>query len=332
MALGIGAPFPAAAVVAAATALLLAAVMPVHAGTILDRARAQNTVRCGAEQRPGFAAPTRDGVEGLGLDLCRAAAIAVLGPGGRIDFRLLDSAAALDAVGGGKLDLVFLTGGLVAEGHLAAKVVPGPPVYIDQFALMVPEDSAFRRPQDLEGKIVCFMIGSPAQRALEAAFEGFGSEFSRLGFEEDVEMRDAYNVGRCQAIAGEATTLAVIRQDGGVNRLRSRILDQPLGLDPVLAATGSQDGAWSATVYWLLQGLVAASAAPSGWHGSGTGLDTDSASALGLREHWQADIASALGSYAEMLRRHTGEGSTLRLAPGPNAPWPAGVMLPPTVP
>lgn len=294
--------------------------------------RADNTVRCSAEARPAFAAPTKDGIAGIAVDLCRAVAIAVLGPEGRIDFRLIDGAPGFDAIRQGRLDLTFLSGGTIAEEKLAASTLPGPPIYIDRLALMVPENSNLRRPEDLAGKTVCFVIGSPAQRALEAAFEKSGTAFSRLGFEENVEMRDAYNVGRCEAVAEEATTLAVIRQDGGVNHLTSRILDPPLALEPLFAATGTQDGQWSAAVFWLMHGLVAASAPPSAWHRSGIGLGTNSARALGLRENWRIEVTGALGSYADMLGRHTGEGSELHLGPGPSAPWPAGLLLVPSAP
>ncbi len=106
--------------------------------------------------------------------------------------------------------------------------------------------------RDLAGQSICFMIGNGAERAMEAALERDGLEVKRLGFEEDVEMRDAYNVGRCQAIAAEATFLAEVRQDGGVHGLKSRILDEPLAVDPIYLATGIDDARWSAIAIWTL--------------------------------------------------------------------------------
>ena len=307
------------------------AAAPAYAGPQLDRIRTENVVRCGAEPRPGFASGGADGLTGLAVDLCRAAAIAVLGPRGDVDFRILDGAPDFDAVRQGRFDLVFLSGDDIAEEKLAAAILPGPPAFIDQWVLMVPESSDVRRVEDLNGKTVCFMIGTPAQRALESALDRSKTSIGRIGFEEDVEMRDAYDVGRCQAVVGAATAMAEMRQDGGVNRLRSRLIDPPLSLDPIYAATGLGDAQWGATVAWLMHGLVSVGARASGWQGAVTPLDDDAARSLGLRDHWQADVTAALGTYPEMLRRHLGQGSGLDLEPGPNAPWPAGLMLPPQV-
>ena len=304
---------------------------PAYAGPQLERIRAENVVRCGAELRPGFAAGGEDGATGLAIDLCRSAAIAVLGPRGRIEFRILDGTAPFDAVRQGKLDLVFLSSGAIAEEKLAATILPGPPAFIDRWVLMVPDNSDIHRVEDLNGKTVCFMIATPAQRALETALDRSGTSVGRIGFEEDVEMQDAYNVGRCQAVVGEATAMAGMRQDGGVNRLRSRMIDPPLALDPIRAATSLEDAQWAATVAWLMHGLVSIGTRHSGWQGAVTPLDDTAARSLGLRDHWQDDITKALGTYPDMLRRHFGQGSGRDLDPGPNAPWPAGLMLPPLV-
>jgi len=49
----------------------------------------------------------------------------------------------------------------------------------------------------------------------------------------------------------------------------------------------------------------------------------------GLRRSWQADVSTALGSYGAMLDRNLGARSKLGMRPGPNVPWPDGILLPP---
>ena len=161
---------------------------------------------------------------------------------------------------------------------------------------------------------------------MEAALEHDGLEVKRLGFQEDVELRDAYNVGRCQAIAAEATFLAEVRQDGGVHGLKSRILDGPLALDPIYLATGIDDARWSAIATWTLEGVKAAAVPLSGWSGDGGRSLSGAATPLGFREGWTNDVTKAVGTYADIWRRNLGEGSPLKLQPGPNAPWPQGLL------
>ncbi len=309
---------------------VLAAVAPgasAWAGGVLDHVRAQGIVRCGAAERPGFAWTGADSrIAGLAVDLCRAVAIAALGPNGQVGFHLYGSSRDYDAIRGGVNDLFFLSGSEIAEEQLAPSVLQGPTVFIEALSLMVPEASPAHQLADLAGASVCFMVGSAAQRALEAAAEHEHISFARLGFQESAEMLDAYNVQRCRAVAGEATQLAQMRLDPGVNHLASRILPQPLALYPILAASGTGDGQWAALVAWVVDALMLADAPRSAWHSDPL---PPPAVALGLREHWREDVIATVGTYGTMLHRELGESSVLKLPPGPNALWPAGLLLPP---
>ena len=324
-----------------ASILVAAGLSSAFAGPVLDRVKAAGAVSCGAEERPGVAeieAPGagQDGSDapahGLAVDLCRAIAVAVLGPDGKASFALIDSAKDFGAARDGRLDVMFLSGGTLLAERLADRVALGPPAFIETESLMVPEASAVRAPRDLAGASVCFMIGTGAQRALEGALERDQTQVKRLGFGEDVELRDAYNVGRCGAVAGDATFLAEVRQDGGVRGLKSRILDAPLALDPVYLATGIEDGRWTAMAGWVLQALVLGSAPRSGFSGAGAEPLAAAAMPLGFRAGWYGDVVRATGTYADLWARNLGEGSDLKIAPGPNQPWPAGVMMVPASP
>ena len=318
-----------------AAPLLLAPATPAAAGPVLDRVRAAETVSCAAAGRPGFAQAGQDGsgpVHGLAADLCRAVAVAVLGPDGKAGFTLLDSAHDFEDARAGRFDLLFLPASTLVAERLAGRVALGPPAFIETESLMVPEASAAAAPRDLAGAGVCFMIGTGAQRALEAALERDHVAVKRLGFGEEVELRDAYNVGRCTAVAGDGTFLAEVRQDGGVHGLKSRLLAAPLALDPVYLATGIADGRWTAMATTVLQALVLGSAPRSGWTGAGPGPLAAAATPLGLREGWYDDAVKATGTYAELWTKNLGDGSNLKLAPGPNQPPPAGVMVVPASP
>jgi general L-amino acid transport system substrate-binding protein len=300
--------------------LLGAARDPLLAQGSIDRIGAKHILRCDAEARPGLAELQNDGkMTGLAVDLCRAIAIAAVGPAARVEMSLHRADNEFDALR--SIDVAFLSAAAIADNQLASAVLPGPVVYIDPIAMMVPEASSARSLKDLEGRIVCLMIGSPVQRALEAWLHRRAITVGRLTFEEDVELLDAYNVGGCDAVVDYATRLAEMRRATGVNRRRSRIIEEPLALSPFLAVTPVGDGEWSARVAWILQAVIAADSEPSPWR-------VPEMPATGLRPGWRQEVESALGTYGSMRDRHLGEHSPLGLVIWPNAPWPAGLLLP----
>ena len=296
--------------------LVVLAAAPAWAGT-LDRVTASGVLHCGAAARAGVAEAAEDGhVSGLAVDLCRALTIAVLGPAGRMEFRLYDSTLDYQSVGRGEDEVSFLTADTVQAHDLAASVIPGPTVFVAELSTMAQPDVS-----SLAGRTVCFINGSPAHRALEAWAARTGAAISRSGYQEDGEMHDAFDARRCDAMAGEATELADIRAESPT-RAGARILP-PLALAPVFAATPVADGAWAALAGWTLDAVVQSESSPSPWR-----ADLPGTAIQGLRAGWQRDVASALGSYDDMVRRDVGEGSALGLRTGPNALWPQGLLLP----
>ncbi len=191
---------------------------------------------------------------------------------------------------------------------------------------MVPADSPVQRLADMKGRVVCFMSAGVGQRVLEAALARQRIDVARLVFQEASEMLDAYNVGRCDAVADEATALAALSQDAGVRDLRSRLLSDPLALSRVIATTPTSDGRWTALAFRVLGAMQSFDAPASPW----TAELTLPAASLGIRASWRDDLRTKLGSYGALYRRDLGDGSVLHLAVGPNAPWPEGLLLPPT--
>ncbi|HEX4171396.1 MAG TPA: transporter substrate-binding domain-containing protein, partial [Acetobacteraceae bacterium] len=300
--------------------LLVMVSAPTQAGRVLDRVRADGSLHCGAVARPGIA-EAEGSPTGVLVDLCRAVAVAVLGRSARASFSVYESRESYDAVRQGTDEIGFLTGGEIAEQGLAPVVAPGPTVLISTVGVMVPDTSPVQQLTDLAGQSVCLMIGSRAQRALESAADRRHLAISRLTFEEDVELLDAYNAGNCGAAMGEDTYLADMRQNPGIRRMSSRFLPDTLAADPIIAATPRSDGDWTATIGWVIDALMVADAPADRWAGSAPAAD--------LRPGWQRDVSAAVGSYGAIIRRNLT--ARLGLPPGPNALWPAGMLLPPAV-
>ena len=308
------------ALMAAALGLTALVAPSADAAGVLHRVRAEGVLRCGAAARPGVAEAEEATARGVAVDLCRAVAIAVLGPVARIQFRIYDSERDFDAVRQGTDELAFLSGNDIADHALTAAILPGPVAVIDGIGIMVPETSPVHSIADLNSRTVCLMIASAAQRVLERAVAALHLDIGRIAFQEDSEMLDAYDVQRCQAVVGETTYLAAMRRDPGVNRLQSRLLP-PLELAPVIAATPIADGSWGALVYWVIGALMRAGSADDRWEAAAFPVN---ARALGLQADWREMVLAQVGSYAEIVRRDFG-------ALGPNAPWPSGVMVAPAV-
>ena len=315
------------AVQACIATLLLICGAAAHADGVIDRIRAQGTLHCGAVERPGVAESPNGAPRGVAVDICRAVAIAALGPSARVTFNLYEMPNSYDGVRQGGDEIAFITGSEIAEQDLARFVVPGPTILINSIDVMVPDASPMHRMADLSGQTICLMIGSRAQRVFENTAAALHLSVSRLTFEEDIELLDAYNAGNCGAVVGETTYLAGMRQNPGVRRLTSRLLSATLAADPIIAATPQTDGTWAADVAWVISALLLADTPRDDWADAAGGLPAPRPA--GFRPTWRQDIATSLGSYAAIIRRNLTE--PLGLPPGANALWPVGMLLPPAI-
>jgi len=319
---------PVRSIVLVVFALLCAG--PARADGVLERIRAQGIIRCGGAPRTGLVGVAPDGrAQGLYLDLCRAIGAAVLGPEGRIEFHVYDSEKAFAAYPGLVDDVSFLSASEILDENLAGKIVPGPPAFFEQTAVMVPDANPARDLAGLAGQSICFSQGSGAHRDLEAWSAASKVDFDRRGYQEDVELHDAYDARSCAAQAGEAPALAALRLSPEGARLKSRILTPPLAVFPILVATPITDGRWAAIVSWAMQTLQAAEIEKSEFAASGFDSLAVPGPALGLSADWRARVVRAAGNYADIYARNLGANSPLALPRGPNSPARLGGLFTP---
>ncbi len=308
--------------------VLTAVCLPVRAQTVLDRIHARGAVRCASTPRPGLAqAGGERPLDGLLVDVCRALATAVLGTPDRIEYRVYTTPADFDRVRRHDDDVFFLSGREMANADVAGAVVPGPTVFIESDAVMVPRGSAAKQLADLAGRGICFLIGDTAEQGLEAWFQASGRRWFRHAFSEPSEMEDAYAVRRCDGLAAEATELARIRGLSGHARAVSRILPEPLVLFPIVAATGLDDARWSAVVAWTVHTLIDGAKPASPWFAGGASAMPVAAPELDLSPGWQAKVLDSTGDLGAMFARHLGADSALQLDAGPNRPHSQGGLL-----
>jgi hypothetical protein len=155
--------------------------------------------RCGAVERPGIAERGGDGVwRGVAVDLCRQAA----GRNAPIAFRAY---RAIDDLRDARHDtLAVLSRSERAIAFPGAGAPSGPPVAISRQLLLVRPGTLLRSQSDLAGHRVCFIIATAAEAALNAWARPAQVAIQRVGFQEAVELRDAFDAGYCAAMAADA--------------------------------------------------------------------------------------------------------------------------------
>lgn len=201
------------------------------------------TVRCGAVERPGVALRGPDGVwRGRAVDMCAAAAKAAFGPTARIAFHGYETglSEAKDD------EIAFLSAAEVDALPLQGAMRAGPVMAYSTQILLVPKISALQSRKELAGRLVCFMIGSAAEDALDEWAVREDVPIERLGFQEPDEMHDAYASGKCAAMAVDR---AVEGTERGVVPFASRSLGEPMSHVALFAAfPAAVDQAWRAVV------------------------------------------------------------------------------------
>ena len=301
----------------AAAILLTLATTGVRAesGT-LARVRAEGVVRCGSAIRPGLAFPAVDhSWHGLHVELCHAVAAAVLGDGGRVEFNGYALQHDFDRVRAAADDVAFLTATELFANELFGAVLPGPAVFQLGTQVMVWDSSPIQHVADLGHTMICGEPGTGAERNLRSYAAAHHWVPNVSAWMELEEMMDAFNVGRCPAVIGEATALAALRIGSAHEGHPSRLLPEPLALTPVTAVIPGGDPEWARVVAWTLDTVLAGEDAartlsiPGQW--------------LGLDKDWQVRVL-ARGAYSELMRRTLGDESPLGLAPGVNAAWKDG--------
>jgi general L-amino acid transport system substrate-binding protein len=247
----------------------------------------------------------------------------VLGDGAKFEFHPYALGQDFERLRRGDDAVAFLTGSELLANSLLDAVMPGPAVFHQTNGVMVLASSRAEHLADLAGTMVCAEPGTAPERTLLAYFRSHGLAISFSGWQEEEEMLDAFEVGRCPAVALETTALAAQRADGEARGHPIRILPEPLSASPILAVSGLDDARWAAVVAWTIHTLMQPSAASEALPIPGAGL--------GLTPGWRAR-AMASGAYAAIIARNLGAQSPLQLLPALDASWrDGGLLCPPDV-
>lgn len=308
---------------------------------VLDRLHAAKALSCGLskEEEDYSRAEDHGNRAAFDIDLCKAVAVAALGPNAHLTLKSYpDEPAAVKALLLGEIDLLASASPTVA--NMARDLLFSPPVFYDGQGFLTANRLAARSPLDLAGKKICFLTGSAAEEGLHSYAAQHGISYVWYPFSEAGEMEAAFFTGNCDAISSDVSQLANIRAIDARRAGEFTVLPQLIRQDPLAAATLSSDPRFAAIVHWTVETLFAAEAlgiTQANVHAMAQstrpevrqllGQRFGSGTALGLAPHWGADVLESVGNYGEIFERNLGAHSPLRLDRGESRLWTAGGVV-----
>lgn len=201
----------------------------------LDHIRRTNTLRCATNvETPEYSTVDDHGPRAaFDADLCRAVAIAILGPSARVillpypDDDATRAALRTDAV-----DLIP-TVSITSDPTLSFSQ----PILLDGVGFLVPVDAQIHSAAELSGRKICFIAETGVESALRKWFSEQRLNFLPFPFQEEGEMEAAFVTGNCTALASDRTRLATVRNGFGPLASRFTLLPDQISSDPLAAAT-----------------------------------------------------------------------------------------------
>ena len=324
----------------AAASILLS--MPALAGKTLDGIRARGQLVCGVNTGvAGFSATDSKGKwNGLDVDICRAAAAAVLGDSEKVKYVALNAQQRFTALQSGEIDLLSRNTTFTLTRDASLGLHTTAVTYYDGQAFMVPAKSMIRSARQLKGFTVCVQAGTTTEKNMTDYSRSNDLKLKPVVFEKLEAANGAYLAGRCQAYSTDASGLASIRAKEAKNPADHVILPELISKEPLGPMVRRGDDEWFAIVKWVVYGLLEAeeygitqanvdkmksSADPAVQRIVGSGEDMGKL--LGLDREWLVRALRATGNYGEIFERNVGTGSALRLPRGANNLWSKGGLM-----
>lgn len=302
-------------------------------GQTLDRVRTTKTLVCGLNQEDGEYSRTDDhGTrEAFDRDLCKAVAVAILGPAAKIEVKVLsDDVDAVAALKAGTVDLLPTSPLDFTHGTEQGIGLSGVVLW-DGVGFMVPVAAKAQRPEDLGAQKTCVLAETEVEDTVKTWVQRSRVPLNVFPFTEEGEMEAAFVTGTCPILAADLTRLASTRAGFGEIAGKFRILPGAVSKDPLASAYRKADARFGQIVDWVLQVLLAAEemgvtqAHPAGanteWDLNErrlAGKTHDLGKRLGLEDDWAVRVIEAVGNYGEIYDRDLGPRTEMGLERGWN--------------
>jgi general L-amino acid transport system substrate-binding protein len=322
--------------------LVIGTTATAHAGVTIDKIKSAGSLPCGINaEEPEYSTQDAHGNHSaLDLDICKAVAVAVLGPNAKFTVvRYRDEQDALKALKSGEIALLA-TGSPTLLNTANTGFGFARPVFYDYQGFLVNKTMGITSPRDLAGKKICFLGGTEIEIQLQSYMDREKIKWLPFPFQEEGEMEAAFITRNCAAITADVSQLAYERIAFKSMARNFDILPDVIAKDPLAPTYRSDDAQWAAIVNWTVEILIQAE--ESGVTQANLaemkksddavvrrllGIQRGYGEFLGLDDAWAARVIEAVGNYGEIFERDLGSGSVMKLARGPNNLWTRGGLI-----
>jgi general L-amino acid transport system substrate-binding protein len=205
-------------------------------------------------------------------------------------------------------------------------------MFYDGQRLMVPTVSGIEQLEDPEGRTICVLADSRAERILNEQFatQGIGFEIERLS---EQQLYDVYERGGCDAIT--AATAELVGQRSAFLRPEAHyILDESISNESYHPIYRANDPAWADVVNRAVFATIHAELLDVNSSNIRAALNQGNPNVerllgergfigerLGLENDFAYQIIEQVGNYRDIYNRHVGPATLLDLPSGPNKTW-----------
>ncbi|HUN88139.1 MAG TPA: transporter substrate-binding domain-containing protein [Terriglobales bacterium] len=321
--------------------LLIAFLSLAQAGSTLDKIRAQKSLACGinAEEPEYTLADAHGNRVAFDTEICKAVAVAALGPGAKFTVKLFpDEASSMAALK--SHDVALLATASVNIRTANGSFGFARHILYDYQGLLVNKTMGITSPKDLVGKKVCFLIGTEIETQIDAYMSREKIKYIPAPFSEEGEMEAALVTGNCAAVTADVTQLAAERIAFKRMTDRFTILPDVIAKDPLAPAYMPDDPQWATIVNWTMNVLIEAEelgitqANVNEMRKSNDivvqrflGTNRGWGQFLGLDDDFAGNVVETVGNYGEIFDRTEGTNSPMRLERGPNQLWTQGGLM-----
>jgi general L-amino acid transport system substrate-binding protein len=309
-------------------------------GGTLAAVQDRGTLICGGNDTlPGFGIVDDAGdYSGFDIDFCRVVAAGVLGDADAVEYVPLTAEARFTALQSGEIDVLIrnTTWTATRDGTEGANFLFT--TFYDGQGMMVPASTGFTTLEDLADASICVLSGTTTELNLTSVFNARGIPFTPVVFEDNTQLRPAYEQGQCEAWTSDASQLAAFKSsiegEGGDEQF---IMPEVISKEPLGPVVPDGDTEWAQAVNWAVMSTVQA------WEfgldstniGSYDGDDPniirfvggdDFDAGLGLPSDFAVQVVEQVGNYEEIYNANIVP-IGLALEGSPNALWTEGGLM-----
>ena len=310
-------------------------------GPTLEKVKSAKALACGVdfEEAEYSTKDAHGNHSAFDLDLCKAVAVAVLGPSAK--FTVMPYRAEEDALKGlksGEIDV--LATGSPNLVNTSAGIAFTHPVFYDYQGFLVDKTLGIRSAKDLAGRKICFIGGTEIETQIEGYMKREVIPWLPFSFQEEGEMEAAFITRNCAAITADVSQLAYERIAFKGIAKDFAILPDVVAKDPLSIAYRGNDSQWAAIVDWTVAALIQAEESgitQTSLAAMKTSTDPVIQRLLGtqkgwgqflsLDDAWAANVIAAVGNYGEVFNRDLGPASVMHLQRGANNLWTNGGLM-----